>query len=221
MGLGIAGIQITVKKDDALFVTCGGYQRAEDRISFNPNENEWIFSITKTSTAALVMKLNEKGLIDLDETINNYLPAGISGKITGSDVISVRMLMNHTSGIVTLTELPEFIERQFTDPLHQPNLEQKLAMIFNKPLNFAPGSDFSYSNSNYLLLHLLLQNIVDDERIFAYRALRYARFDKTELPGFEQDDYALYSAANQRTLENIFEEYNLLYHIITYLGCKQ
>lgn len=53
----------------------------------------------------------------------------------------------------------------------------------------------------------ILVHIVDDERIYAYRALRFARNDKTELPGFEQDDYALASNANERSLQNIFEEY--------------
>ena len=52
-----------------------------------------------------------------------------------------------------------------------------------------------------------LVHIVDDERIYAYRALRFARNDNTELPGFEQDDYALYSKANERSIKNIFEEY--------------
>ena len=56
----------------------------------------------------------------------------------------------------------------------------------------------------------ILVHIVDDERIFAYRALRYARFDKTELPGFEQDDYTFYSDANERSLESIFEEYEAI-----------
>lgn len=53
----------------------------------------------------------------------------------------------------------------------------------------------------------ILVHIVDDERIFAYRALRYARGDKTELPGFEQDDYTFFSDANERSLESIFDEY--------------
>ena len=52
-----------------------------------------------------------------------------------------------------------------------------------------------------------LVHIVDDERIYAYRALRFARNDNTELPGFEQDDYASYSKANERSIKNIFEEY--------------
>jgi uncharacterized damage-inducible protein DinB len=53
----------------------------------------------------------------------------------------------------------------------------------------------------------ILVHIIDDERIFAYRALRYARADNTALPGFEQDDYALTSGADHRSLDNIFTEY--------------
>ncbi|MFC2094425.1 DinB family protein [Bacteroidota bacterium] len=53
----------------------------------------------------------------------------------------------------------------------------------------------------------ILVHIIDDERIYAYRALRFARNDKTELPGFEQDDFARYSNANERDIKNIFEEY--------------
>jgi hypothetical protein len=51
---------------------------------------------------------------------------------------------------------------------------------------------------------------MDDERIYAYRALRIARNDKTPLPGFEQDDYVPYSKANERSLKNIFHEYTTI-----------
>ncbi len=50
-------------------------------------------------------------------------------------------------------------------------------------------------------------HIIDDERIYCYRALRYARNDKTELPGFEQDEYVPYSRANERDVEEIIEEF--------------
>ena len=53
----------------------------------------------------------------------------------------------------------------------------------------------------------VLVHLVDDERIFGYRALCYARNDQTELPEFQQDEYALYSGADNRSLDNIFEEY--------------
>lgn len=53
----------------------------------------------------------------------------------------------------------------------------------------------------------ILAHIVNDERIYAYRALRFARGDHTELPGFEQDEYAALSAANNRSLTSILAEY--------------
>ena len=48
---------------------------------------------------------------------------------------------------------------------------------------------------------------IDDERIYGYRALRFARNDKTQLPGFDQDPFAFHSKANERTIESIVEEY--------------
>lgn len=83
--------------------------------------------------------------------------------------------------------------------------------------NFLRIKEFIYSLPEQMLYHRyeegkwsikeILVHIIDDERIFAYRALRYARADKTELPGFEQDDYTFYSKADNRSVESIFEEY--------------
>jgi uncharacterized damage-inducible protein DinB len=55
----------------------------------------------------------------------------------------------------------------------------------------------------------ILVHMMDTERIFAYRALRIARNDKTDLPGFEQDEYTPYLYANERSIANIMEEYGL------------
>ena len=66
--------------------------------------------------------------------------------------------------------------------------------------------NYTYAENKWTIKEILV-HIIDDERIFAYRALRFARNDKTELPGFEQDDYVLYSRAAGRSMANIFEEY--------------
>jgi hypothetical protein len=56
----------------------------------------------------------------------------------------------------------------------------------------------------------ILQHIIDTERIFAYRALRFARFDNTNLPGYEENDYAEVANANSRTIEDLIEEYKIV-----------
>lgn len=53
----------------------------------------------------------------------------------------------------------------------------------------------------------ILAHIIDTERIFQYRALRIARGDMTDLPGFEQDDYAITAKANERTLDDLLDEF--------------
>jgi uncharacterized damage-inducible protein DinB len=66
--------------------------------------------------------------------------------------------------------------------------------------------NYRYAQNKWTIKEILV-HIIDDERIYAYRALSFARNDKTELPGFEQDDYVSLSGAGERSLENIFEEY--------------
>lgn len=56
----------------------------------------------------------------------------------------------------------------------------------------------------------ILQHIIDSERIFAYRALRFARFDTINLPGYEENDYAEVANANIRTIEELIEEYKIV-----------
>jgi len=53
----------------------------------------------------------------------------------------------------------------------------------------------------------ILAHIIDDERVYVYRALRFARNDTTELPGFDQDAYTTYTKANERSIENILAEF--------------
>lgn len=65
---------------------------------------------------------------------------------------------------------------------------------------------FRYAQDKWTIKEILV-HVMDDERIYAYRALRFARNDATELLGFEQDDFARYSAANERRLDNIVAEY--------------
>ncbi len=69
--------------------------------------------------------------------------------------------------------------------------------------------NYRYAENKWTIKEILV-HIMDDERIYAYRALRIARNDKTPLPGFEQNDYVPVSLANKRNLLSIFQEYETI-----------
>jgi uncharacterized damage-inducible protein DinB len=85
----------------------------------------------------------------------------------------------------------------------QDNLKTVLALIRSMP---AEKLTYRWAEGEWTIKEIL-GHVIDDERIYCYRALRFARNDPTELPGFEQDDYVLYSGANERDLEEILAEY--------------
>lgn len=66
--------------------------------------------------------------------------------------------------------------------------------------------DYSYANGKWTIKDILL-HLIDTERVFAYRALRISRNDKTPMSGFEQDDYVLNGFANNRSIESLLDEY--------------
>jgi CubicO group peptidase (beta-lactamase class C family) len=107
-------------------------------------------SVTKQFTAMAIMQLQERGLLDVNDPINKYIPEYPNG-----EKITIHHLLTHTSGIPNLTDFPDFLE---TMMLPSP-VEKTIERFKNKPLEFEPGEKFSYSNSGYVLLGYLIEKI--------------------------------------------------------------
>ena len=126
-----------------------GYADIETNV---PNTIETKFrigSITKTFTATLIMKAVEMGNISLDDTIDEYFP-----NIQNADKITVRHLLNHRSGINTFTDR-QYLS-WYTKPIAPIDLLEK---IVKKGIGFEPDDRYEYSNSNYVLLTFILENV--------------------------------------------------------------
>ncbi|MFD4632884.1 serine hydrolase domain-containing protein [Streptomyces sp. NPDC058284] len=121
-------------------------------------------SITKTFVATVLLQLQGEGRIDLDDTVGQWLPGVVEGHGHDGDRITVRQLLNHTSGIAEYSEDEEFARKIFTKGFFEhrydtwtPGRLVKLAMR-HKPV-FEPGTSWSYSNTNYIVAGMIIKKV--------------------------------------------------------------
>ena len=120
-----------------------------------------IGSIAKTFVAVVVLQLMEEGTIDLDASIDTYLPGNLPlaiPPIPNAEQITVRMLLNHTSGIPEW--LTEDVITQLVEDLSTVwDVEELLSIAFAQNMLFEPGEAFTYSNTDYTLLGLIIEEL--------------------------------------------------------------
>ncbi|HWS37102.1 MAG TPA: serine hydrolase domain-containing protein [Actinoplanes sp.] len=119
------------------------------------NDQFEVGSNTKMFTATLILQLVDRGRVRLDAPIERYLP----GVVPDGDRITVRMLLNHTSGLFNYTEDPEFIPSVLQDPGYAHSAQELLDVAFAHEPLFAPGASWSYSNTNYIVAGLLAEKL--------------------------------------------------------------
>jgi D-alanyl-D-alanine carboxypeptidase len=112
-----------------------------------------IGSVTKTMTAALLLRLQEDGLVDLDAPISDY----VDTPVLNADAISVRQLLNHTSGIANYLNYPDFFAIADGDRIWEP--EELVQMAVDLGPLFDPGQGWEYSNTNYIIAGLIAEAV--------------------------------------------------------------
>lgn len=130
-----------------------GYANAEWEVPNAPDTRHRIGSVTKQFTAALVLKLVEEGRISLDGKIVDYLP---DYPRPAGEEVTIHHLLTHSSGIPNYTSLPDFFPEMSRDP-YEP--EEFIPVFSNLDLEFEPGSEWSYSNSGYFLLGVIIEKV--------------------------------------------------------------
>lgn len=141
-----------------------GLANVEGKVAIAPGTSFRYASITKQFTAAAILKLVDQGKVALDDPLTKYLPdyPGPGGAAT------VRQLLNHTSGIMPYTQIPEWGMLAQTGAS---TTTQGLIDLFKgKPLQFQPGEKYEYNNSGYVLLGAILEKVTGkswDEAVIA------------------------------------------------------
>lgn len=130
-----------------------GWKDKKSGIPADPKALFKLASISKLYVAVAITKLVHDQQLSLGKTLADYFPE-LVGKIENADRITVRMMVQHRSGIPNYTDSYNY----WVSP--KESNEEKLALALDLPANFEPGEDYGYSNTNYLLLRELIQKVV-------------------------------------------------------------
>jgi CubicO group peptidase (beta-lactamase class C family) len=177
-----AGIAVAiVHGPDTLLLKGYGKANIELDVPTPANAVYEIGSVTKQFTAAAILQLRDAGKLSLDDDLTKYLPS----YPTGGRKIPIRRLLDHTSGIKGITEIPAFRKLQNRG---WPR-DSAIALVARQPFDFATGEAMIYNNSAYLLLGHIIQKTSGmtyeqyvEEKIFAPLGMHHSRYcDNSEL----------------------------------------
>ena len=147
----LSGFVLVAQHGRPVYARGFGYADREHKTPNDADTSFRIGSVTKQFTAAAILVLQQDGKLSVDEPIGTYLP---DYPAVGR-AITLHQLLTHTSGIPSYTELPGVMDTRARP--HTP--AELLALFDDKPLEFAPGSQFAYSNSNYIVLGAIIEKV--------------------------------------------------------------
>ena len=148
---------ITVTLDDGKYGRwqgASGYAEVESLTPMLVNGRCYIYSITKTFTAVRVLQLVTQGYVDLDAPVIDYL-----SDLDLPPTVTIRRLLNHTSGIPNYTDLPDYSLAVADTPSRPWSYEAVVARTITGTLDFTPGERWRYSNTGYMLLVQLIERV--------------------------------------------------------------
>jgi CubicO group peptidase (beta-lactamase class C family) len=147
---GFNGTVLVMQKNKVLLKKAYGLADREWNIANTTDTKFRIGSITKQFTAACILQLIEQGKLSLDDRLSKFIPGFPKG-----DSVTIHMLLNHTSGIASFTDQPDFNK---VDKLSL-GMDSMISYFRNRPYNFSPGTKFKYNNSGYFLLGYIIEKI--------------------------------------------------------------
>ncbi|NUP26286.1 MAG: beta-lactamase family protein [Nocardia sp.] len=161
VGSGAVGAIATLTENGATAVVTSGLAdiAAGTPIPTDPPQHVRDGSVTKSFTAAIVLQLVAERRIELDQSIDTYLPGLLTGAGVDGRAITVRQILGHRSGLPELLESPEMNEYEAAREGRTYTPEQVIAVALRYPAQFAPGTRFEYTNTNYIVAGLLIEAV--------------------------------------------------------------
>ena len=181
----LPGMVAWIDAPDYRFEGASGFANLADETPMPPEGAFRIGSITKTFTAAVIIRLAEEGVLTLDDPLAQWLP-DVADQLPNGDRITLRHLLTHTSGVSNVVEHEAYWADLFTEmqvdeetgavtvPCVQRDPHDTLARyVYGQDAQFEPGARWSYSNTNYTLLGMVIEAAAAMPLAEAYRTTIY------------------------------------------------
>ncbi len=192
--MGIPGISVAIGIGDSIaWVGTAGYSDLIGKDHVKTNDKFGIGSITKTFVAVVLLQLVEEGKLDLDKVSTDYLDLEIVRAVPNTDSATLRELLNHQSGIPTWEFQPNWIRKGRGGEMNLDHIWSKTEALDyvsqdNFPADFQPGNRYSYSNTNYTILGLIIEAVTGNELMTEIRKRLFQplHIENTFLESFEE-----------------------------------
>ena len=159
---GVPGATAAVAGPDRELQLATGVLELESSEPMTPRARMHAGSVGKTFVAALALELVHEQMLELDHPISTWLGDEVwFERLPNARDVTVRMLMNHSSGLVRYEFNPRFAEAMRADPWRVWKVEEQLAFLFDREAPFEAGGRFEYSDTNYLVLGLILERLIE------------------------------------------------------------
>jgi D-alanyl-D-alanine carboxypeptidase len=146
--------------DGESFGLAVGYSDRDAKTPMKPDDRMLAGSTGKTFAAATAMQLVKEGKIGLDDKIEKYLgKEPWFNRLPNAKDVTVRMLMNHTSGLVRYEFKKEFTDFLTANPMKVWTPEERLAYLFDSKAAFEAGKGWDYSDTNYIVLGMIIEKV--------------------------------------------------------------
>ena len=181
VGAGATGVSALVDDGHGVGRFAVGSARLDPPLALRPADQFRVGSITKTAVSVVALQLAEQGRLSLRDSIESWLPH----VVPNGSAITLRMLLNHTSGIFNYTDDQDFFATVLAHPYRHWSPRELVDVATSHPPVFAPGTDWSYSNTNYILVGLVLQKATGKSvaDLVQQRVIRPLHLENTYLAG--------------------------------------
>jgi D-alanyl-D-alanine carboxypeptidase len=152
---GPPGAIATMYRNGRLTVLRAGRSNVKRPGAPKPSDHMRIASVAKAFNGAVALHLVDEGRLGLDDTIGQRL----SGMPAAWSAVTVRQMLNHTSGLPDYTQSKGFAEQAKKDPRGFVSPQKIIGWVRSEPLEFAPGSDYEYSNTDNIFVGLIVEAV--------------------------------------------------------------